>query len=193
MTYISEIGVSRSTEPSHRLSSDGNSAEHPDWASIVKSVKSGTEPTSRSQTFANAGKIAGEVLGAEDGVVIGAAVAGAAGGALTGAVGAVGGFFGGGPVGAAAGATSGFYAGATVFGLIGGLYEGIEMGKRGGVEGSEVGRDFGNAIWDVTHSGPVSDAAAGVAGAVWGFLSAPFARHNYDLSQSFIVKFFRGL
>jgi hypothetical protein len=46
----------------------------------------------------------------------------------------------------------------------------LAMGVHGADEGSGVGRDFGNAVWDVTHSGPISDRVAGVAGAVWGFI-----------------------
>ncbi|HXW30719.1 MAG TPA: hypothetical protein VEK55_15260 [Xanthobacteraceae bacterium] len=63
------------------------------------------------------------------------------------------------------------YTGTVIGGGIGAAIGALVMGVHGANEGSGVGRDFGNAVWDVTHSGPVSDTVASIAGAVWGFIS----------------------
>jgi hypothetical protein len=125
----------------------------------------------RSHTFAKAGAIGGGIFGALDGVLIWGGTGAVVGGGVGAAKGAVTGFYSDGPAGAAVAAPAGMYAGATIGAGIGAAIGAVVMGQHGAQEGSGVGRDFGNAVWDVTHSGPVSDAVAGIAGAVWGFIS----------------------
>jgi hypothetical protein len=63
------------------------------------------------------------------------------------------------------------YVGAEIGDGIATAIGALAMGVHGAEEGSGMGRDFGNVVWDVTHSGPISDTVAGIAGAVWGFIS----------------------
>jgi hypothetical protein len=63
------------------------------------------------------------------------------------------------------------YVGAEIGGGIAAAIGALAMGVHAAQEGSGVGRYFGNAVWDVTHSGRVSDTVAGIAGAVSGFIS----------------------
>ena len=138
--------------------------EHPpQWAA--------EQAANRSHTFAKAGSIGGGIFGTIDGILIwggGGFFVGAGVGAVKGAVT---GFQAAGLDGVVEGALGGLDGGAFVGAEIGAVAGAVVWGKRGAMEGSGVGRDFGNAVWDVTHSGPVSDAVAGIAGAVWGFIT----------------------
>jgi hypothetical protein len=164
-------GVARTDQATADRSGLPSGKDQVAFEHALATAQAGEQPTARSQTFAKAGAIGGGIFGALDGVLIwggGGAIIGAGVGA---AKGAVTGFYSDGPAGAAAGAPAGMYAGATIGGGIGAVIGAVVMGQHGAEEGSGVGRDFGNAVWDVTHSGPVSDAVAGIAGAVWGFIS----------------------
>jgi hypothetical protein len=186
MTYISPLVSRQSTDTADRPGVNAKVAE--EWACVLASVQSGGSPTGRSQTYSNLGEIFGRAMGIDDGLAVGGVAGGVTGGAVGAAAGGAVGFVSAGPGGAAAGATAGLWVGGAGGAVGGGILGAYAMERRGAIEGQQVARDFGNATWDVTHSGPISDTVASVAGATWGFLSAPFAVHDYDPSQGIAVK-----
>jgi hypothetical protein len=137
----------------------------------VAAAQAQSAAESRSATFAKAGATGGGIMGAVDGVLIWGAGGFFVGAGVGAAVGATNGLSSGGLAGAAAGAPDGMFVGAAYGVSIGAAIGAVAMGVHGAQEGSGVGRDFGNAVWDVTHSGPVADTVASIAGAVWGFIS----------------------